>query len=480
MTVRKSLAWSFSQEFIQKGVRFAGSIAIARLLTPDEVGVFSIAMAAYFLISTFRDLGVNTYLVREPELTQDKIRTVFGISLAIHWSLALLVVAIRHSLANVYSEPGIADVLLVVALLFLIGPFGGPARALLRRDMRFDVLHHIAAASVMIGTGTSIALAAQDFSYMALAWGMLCGNIVRNGLTLMVRPDHVRLRPGFRHWRQVLGFGGWLTGAGFANTVTVEGNKFIVGGLLTPASVALVERAQQIPRMSRQALFMPVRRVLIPSFSKDIRQGVSIGPSVDTYIAALTGLLWPMSLTLAFLSTPIVLLLFGQAWEVAGQILPFLALAMAIRASLPTPHEILVPHGRVRRLTALQIVQLVYTLLISCFGALHSLELFAIFQVPIALLFLVTNYAATRSFLETTLKHLGHIYAKGAATACLTAAPAFTVVLIYGPNPPVVATLAAVIFALPLWIIALNILSHPLKSELHYGYTSALRAVRRA
>ena len=472
MSVRKSLAWSFSQEFIQKGVRFAGSIAIARLLTPDEVGVFSIAMAAYFLIATFRDLGVNTYLVREPELTHDKVRTVFGISLAIHWSLAVLVVLVRHWLAEIYGEQGIAEVLLVVVMIFVLAPVGGPAHALLRRDMRFDLVHHIAAASVITGTAASITLAAMDFSYMALAWGMLCGHIVRTVLTLMARRDHLRLIPGFTYWREVLQFGGWLTGASFAGTVSAEGTKLIVGGLLTPASLALVERAQQVPRMARQGLFIPARRVLIPSFSKDIREGVSIGPSVETYIGALTGILWPLTSVLCLLAVPLVLFLFGEDWKIAGQILPYLAVAMAIRAALPTPNEILIPHGRVRRLTALQIGHMIFTLSLSSLGALHSLQLFAMLQIPISLLFILANYAAVHELLQTSLRRLAKLYTKAALTTCLCTIPSFIVVLLYGRDAPIHFALLAGLSAVPLWLLALYFLAHPLTSELQNVYSS--------
>jgi len=195
LSTRKSLAWSFSQEFFQKAFRFAGSIVIARLLTPDEVGVFAIAMSANYLLNSVRDFGVGSYLIREPDLTRDKVRTVFGLTLAIQWTLGALLVGLRGPVADLYGTPGIAEVLGVLALSFFIAPFGQPANALLRRDMRFDLLHHIGIAGVTVGTGTTILLAALGFSYMSMAWGLLAGHVTRITLTLSVRRDHLRLLP---------------------------------------------------------------------------------------------------------------------------------------------------------------------------------------------------------------------------------------------------------------------------------------------
>ena len=88
-----------------------GSIVIARLLTPDEMGVFALAMAATILISSLRNFGVGSYLIREEQLTDDKVRTAFGIWITVSWTLGVVVLSVRHYIAGLYDAPGIADVL---------------------------------------------------------------------------------------------------------------------------------------------------------------------------------------------------------------------------------------------------------------------------------------------------------------------------------------------------------------------------------
>jgi len=392
LSTRKSLAWSFSQQFWQYVLLFIGSVIIARLLTPEEMGVFALAMAANLLVSSFRDFGIGSYLIREEQLTYDKIRTAFGMSIAISWSLGLVVLFARHSVATLYDTPAIADVLLLVSVSFFVTPIGQPAAALLQREMRFDILHHIALASSVVGMATSILLAYFGLSYMSLAWGMVTGTVLSCGLFIVVRPDHLKLWPSLRHWREVLSFGGWLTAASFIGTINTEAIKFVLGGLINPAAVALFERAVQIPIMFRKGLLTPVGRVLFPLFSKDIREGISIGPAVEKLMSATTVVIWPAFLTLGFISEPIVVFLFGENWRVAGEILPYILLSHAILSLLPQPEHVLVPHGKVRSLFWLNAFSTVNSLFFAAIGAYFGLVIFAMLRPVTALLFMIANY----------------------------------------------------------------------------------------
>ncbi len=466
MSTRKSLAWSFSQEFGQNVLRFIGSIAIARLLTPDEVGVFALAMAANHLISSLQSFGIGAYLVRERDLTQDKIRTTFGMSLLVSWSIGAIVLLARYPMAELYDTPGISDVLFLVSATFFITPIGLPAQALLTRDLRFDILHHIALASVMASVGISVWLAMTGMSYMSLAWGMVAGAAVRATLLIAVRRDHLLLRPSLHHWREVARFGGWLSAGSFVGTVNGEGNKLILGGLINPGAVALFERGQQIPKIARETLFMPLGRVIFPTFAKDIREGNSIGPSVEKLVAAQTTIIWPAFLTLAILAEPIIVFLFGDNWRLAGTILPYLALSSGIRGALPQPDLILTPHGKVRRLFAMRTVIAVSTLSFAVLGALYSLEIFALLTVPSSVIHLAVCYFAVRSFLGTDVTALAPLYLKALGIALFSAIPSISAYLVYGTDVPMYVMLLAIAVALLFWLLAIYVTGSVIATEL--------------
>src|SRR5690606_10833565 len=110
------------------------SMALARLLTPAQIGVFSVAMALLSLIATIRDMGAGQYLVREKDLTPDRIRAVWTVQLGLGTFLGLIVLAGSGPMAAFYGDPVLRDVMLLLALNYFINPIGSVTYASLMRE----------------------------------------------------------------------------------------------------------------------------------------------------------------------------------------------------------------------------------------------------------------------------------------------------------------------------------------------------------
>jgi O-antigen/teichoic acid export membrane protein len=106
----------------------AGAIFIARLLGPDSYGLYSIALAAPNLITTFRDWGVTTAIVKysaeyNSENNYDKVRSILfsGLffELIMGLSLSVLSFSLAGSLANIFSRPNIVPLIQVSSFVIL-------------------------------------------------------------------------------------------------------------------------------------------------------------------------------------------------------------------------------------------------------------------------------------------------------------------------------------------------------------------------
>src|SRR3546814_78200 len=215
---------------------------------------------------------VGNYLSLEPDLDIVKVRSAFGVMLLISWALGLVLFLGRHAIADLYGRPSIAEVMSLLALSFVIAPFGEPASALLTRQMRFCSLHNIGLTSTLVGTSVSISLAYLGHSYMALAWGLLTTSTLQTLLAMLANPRYALLRPSFAHGREITRFGGLLSLTSLIGAANAEGVRFILGGFAGPANLAQFGRAAQVPNVFRQGLFLPIARVLTPAWSSDIRK----------------------------------------------------------------------------------------------------------------------------------------------------------------------------------------------------------------
>ena len=63
-SVRKSILYSLAQNYLILVTQLITSMVLARILSPAEVGVFSVAAALSGLASVVRDFGVAEYLIQ--------------------------------------------------------------------------------------------------------------------------------------------------------------------------------------------------------------------------------------------------------------------------------------------------------------------------------------------------------------------------------------------------------------------------------
>src|SRR5699024_6666453 len=66
--LRRSLVLSFAQKYTGFLITLPTIMILSRLLTPAQIGVFSIAMAVTGLIHMLRDFGVSEFIVQHPKI----------------------------------------------------------------------------------------------------------------------------------------------------------------------------------------------------------------------------------------------------------------------------------------------------------------------------------------------------------------------------------------------------------------------------
>jgi O-antigen/teichoic acid export membrane protein len=173
--------------------------------------VFSIATVLLGFLASVRDLGAGQYLVREKELDGERIRAVWTVQLGVGILLGCVVAAAGTPVAAIYREPRMLDIKLVLALAYVINPFGSLTYAWLTREMRYESIALIRFCSTVSGSTVSIALAYRGHGPWS-AVGSLASTVVNAAMLLPLRPRFFPWLPGLQEGR-VISFGGALTSA---------------------------------------------------------------------------------------------------------------------------------------------------------------------------------------------------------------------------------------------------------------------------
>lgn len=330
MSSRTALAFSFLDRYVGLLLSVASSMIVARLLSPAEIGVFSIAMVVLSFISAMRDLGAGQYLVQERELTTERIRATWTVQLGLGIGFALIVLAGAVPVAHFYGEPRLREIMFVLALNFAISPFGSLTYAWLMREMRFDSLAMMRFAGGLTGAIVSVLLAWRGFGPISLAVGNLAATIANALIAVAYRPASFPWLPGFGEVRRVLSFGTKLSITTVVNTLGNSVAELVLGKAQNMVAVGLYSRANGLTSMFNRLILDATHSVAMPLFSKASREGKSLGPILMKATGYVTGLGWSFFGVMVLLAHPMVRVLYGDQWDASVPLVRLIALAMAI------------------------------------------------------------------------------------------------------------------------------------------------------
>lgn len=312
--LRRSLIIVFFSSNGATAVNFIVSIILARLLSPDDIGIFSITVVVTNIAHIFRDFGVTSYLKTVKNLTPETIRAANGVLMASSWCMGLFLFLLSGWVADYYQQPGIYDVMRVLSIGFLFIPFGAITLALLVRELNAEATTWINVGGVSAYAISAITLAYLDFGFMSMAWANLI-NIIATALACApFRPKYAPWLPSAKGWRRVVHFG---TGAILGNTVGAINTALpdvVLGKMSGPYDVGILSRANSTTNIFTQIAGPTVNYAAMPHLAQIHHSGQSLAPALNKGVSYLTGIAWPALFATAVFSSEIIRVLYGEKW----------------------------------------------------------------------------------------------------------------------------------------------------------------------
>lgn len=476
MSTRRSLFFSFLDRYASLLISVASSMVIARLLTPADIGVFSVTMVLLMYVATVRDMGAGQYLLQEKELTTERIRAVWAVQLGLGLGLACLVLLASYPVAVFYNEPRMRDILLVVALNYAINPFGSLTYAWLMREMRFESVALMRFSAGLGGALISTWLAWKGHGPISLAYGSLASTVVNALMAIYYRPKSFPWLPGVAEIRRVLVFGSQLTASSLVTTVSASAPELLLGKLQGLTAVGLYSRASGLVQMFHRLFVDAVGAVCLPWFAKQSReQGGFVEPFLKA-TAYVTAFGWSFCVVIVCLAHPIVRLLYGNQWDQSVDLARLLALAMACSVPAALCHTALLSTGAVTTIARVTVLSALQSVFFVAIGATQGLLVLGATSIVAAAVAAGIALRATSRHIGVPLSSLVRTLRKSAIVALAASIAPCLVLWIYGPYPD------ARILPLGLggagaaagFVAGIVFFNHPLKGDL-IAFWSALQ-----
>ena len=150
-------------------IQFGAIVVLARLLSPDDFGVFAMVAAFLAVLELLKDLGLSTATIQRQDISHGQVSTLFWLNCGLGAGVAVLTAALGAlcSHGSTASRPCCA-LRPAVAVTFLFTGLAAQHLALLRRQMRFTAAAAVQLSSEGIGLIAAVVAAMFGLGFWAL------------------------------------------------------------------------------------------------------------------------------------------------------------------------------------------------------------------------------------------------------------------------------------------------------------------------
>ena len=357
---------------------------LARILSPQDIGLVAMVIVLLGLIEFVKDLGLGIVTMQRQDITHQEVSSLFWINVLLGGMFALLLCALSPVISSFYGDERLVLITLALAPSLLLGGIVVQPEALLSRQMKQGPLAFIRLTSTLLSSALAVVLALAGVGY----WSLVVREVARAAFYLVGTWWYLRWVPALVfQLRSVLHYLKIGTDLSFAFVVTAITGKIdaiLVGRYFGAVDLGLYRQAQGLIVAPIEQFNAPVYGVSQPALSalqSEPGRYCRYYQRMTGFVAMVT---MPIGVFLAIYASEFTLVLLGAKWAEAAPFVRAFALAMALRPTIHSCTMVLVTLGKTKPLIGLELAN-------SLLFALFVVVGLQISAVAVAIAFVMTT-----------------------------------------------------------------------------------------
>lgn len=365
--VGRGLAWGGAGALVLRFGNVLVGIVLARLLAPEDFGVFALALAVQGVLVTIVDLGLSADLVRAREPLRLE-PTVATISLVAGALMAGAMAATAEPVARALGSERAAPVIAVLAATLVVSAAGVVPYARLQRAFQQREILLTGVVDLVVGTAVTVGLVLAGWGPMALAVSRLVAQPCATAAQFVL----TRTVPRFGYDRELargaIAYGAPLAGANLLSIALLSVDKVVLARVAGEQALGYYVLAFNVASWPMTAIGQTIRPVALAAFARLEGRAPGAPPGAappagapspgDGGLALAVRLAWaaavPVACLLGATSAAVVVLLYGERWLPAAGALTALAAFGGARVLFDLFATYLIARGATRPVLAVQ------------------------------------------------------------------------------------------------------------------------------
>ncbi|QIC86277.1 lipopolysaccharide biosynthesis protein [Serratia liquefaciens] len=323
-------------------------LVLARLIPPSEFGLMAMAYVVINFSLLIRDLGTSAAIIQHRDLKNSTINAIFGLNITMGTIIAIAIVILSPLISQLFKEPRLVEVLLLLSISFPIASSGSTHLALLERNSKFMTTSLIELSAGLISLIVAIVLAYLGAGVYSLVISNLLTAIISTALLWIKsnwRPEISKIF-NKNELRLIFSFSSNLTIFNFINYLSRNSDSMLIGRYMSANILGSYSLAYRIMLFPLQNLTFIASRSLFPIMSRQQDNEAEVKKLFLKSIDVITFLVFPLMVGLITLREPFFYIAFGPEWALSATIILWLAPTGIIQSLTSSTGAVLMSKGR--------------------------------------------------------------------------------------------------------------------------------------
>lgn len=324
----KGSAWTVSVRWAARALGFVNTLFLARLLSPSDFGIVTIAMIILGTVEIFNQTGQHLAIIRHPSPTRAHYDSAWTIFIMLSTFLAAIVFLCAPLTRIYFHEPRAVIVVEILALKTLVSGFENIGIVDFQKHLQFHKQFLYRFFPSLIAFCVTIPAAFILRNYWALVIGILAQEFSGIALSYILSPFRPHL--ALSKVRELWSFSIWTFFRSIGAYLENQIDKLAIGSFAGAAAMGRYEVAVDVSSSPSQEINNPMLSVLFPVLA------TAQGDRQKLRELFLTVLYWSMlicsstAVGVALVSDDLVDIVLGPQWDGMKPLMPVLALAYGV------------------------------------------------------------------------------------------------------------------------------------------------------
>ena len=356
--------WVFTLRIIDRLFKLVRIIILARILSPDDFGIFGIALLVLSILSSFSQTGFSQALIQKKEDIRSYLDTAWTVRVIRAVLIAIVVFFLAKPAASFFGAPGAEHIIRVIGFSIIIQSLGNIAVLYFQKELKFHKFFKYQFIGTVVDFAVVIVAVYLLKSVWALVLGLLAGTFTRCIMSYVIEPYRPKFRFVKSQARELFGFGKWVLGSGILIFFIIQGDDIFVGGLLGATMLGFYQMAYRISNTPTTETTHVISQVSFPLYAKLQEDLPRLRDAYLKVLQLVTLISFPLTGFIIVLAPEFTRVFLGEQWMPIVPAMQVLALAGLLRSIITTTIPLFRATGKPKIETRWQIVRLIVIVII--------------------------------------------------------------------------------------------------------------------